>query len=259
MPVFAIIWPWIGLGAAVALLVVLFATDGLQADRRASRWFDLQWLVWLAFAAYLLHQFEEHGVDLLGQPYAFRTDLCRILSYRDPIACPVPLSFITAVNVGTVWIAGLVSVLLVRRMPPIGLSFFAIPLVNALTHIGSAVVEWRYNPGLLTACVLFVPLNIWTLWVARARLGAPLRALGLTLAGGIAVHAVLMGSLMAFLRGYLPLWPLNGLQVLNGLVPAALMYLGTRRLMAPPPPPPAPQQPRRRSAPRPKPQRAEVE
>ncbi|WP_029004476.1 HXXEE domain-containing protein [Azorhizobium doebereinerae] len=235
MPVFAIIWPWIGLGAAAALLIVLVSTDGLQADRGISRWHDLPWLVWLGLAAYLLHQFEEHGIDLLGQPYAFRTDMCRMLGYRDPIACPVPLSFITAVNVGSVWGAGLLSALAARRWPAIGLSFFAVPLVNAFVHVGVAMAEGRYNPGLLTAVLFFLPLSLWTLSVAVTRAGLPRRVLLFVLAGGIAVHVILMGSLQAYLRGFIGLWPLNIIQVLNAFVPAALMYAGMRVRKAPPP------------------------
>ncbi|MGU3493493.1 HXXEE domain-containing protein [Xanthobacteraceae bacterium A53D] len=256
MPVFAIIWPWIGLGAAGALLLVLFATDGLQANRAISRWRDLPWLVWLGLAAYLLHQFEEHGIDMQGQPYAFRGDLCAMLGFRDPIACPVPLSFVTVVNVGSVWGAGLVSVLLARKWPAIGLSFFAVPLVNAGVHLGAALVAGRYNPGLTTAVLLFVPLSLWAMAVAVRHAGVPRRALLLVVGGGVAVHVVLMGSLQAFLHGVIGVWLLDGVQVLNAFVPAALMAAGTGllsgRRKAPPPAPP------RSSAPPPRKSRAKA-
>ncbi|OYW31622.1 MAG: HXXEE domain-containing protein, partial [Azorhizobium sp. 12-66-6] len=171
MPLFATTWPWIGLGAAAMLILLLSVGDGLQADRRISRWQDLPWLTWAGVAAYMVHQFEEHGVDLFGQPYAFRGALCAMLGFRDAVSCPVPLEFITAVNVGGVWGAGLLSALLAPRWPLIGLSFFAVPLVNVLAHVGPAVVQQRYNPGLFTALVLFLPLCLWTLFIAARRYG----------------------------------------------------------------------------------------
>ncbi|MFG1423291.1 HXXEE domain-containing protein [Roseixanthobacter liquoris] len=259
MPLFATTWPWIGLGAAGALLILLVATDALQADRRIARWFDLQWLTWLAVTAYLLHQFEEHGVSLLGAPYAFRGTLCATLGYGDAISCPVPLAFITAVNVSAVWVAGFASALAARRFPLIALSFFAVPLVNAFAHIVPAVLERRYNPGLFSAVVVFLPLCLWTLAVAVRRHGAGVKAIGLVSLAGLLVHAVLMGSLLAYLRGFIGLWPLVAIQVLNAAVPATLMAVAFKgrtpqgRVPAPPPAPAAParapRKPRRPPAP----------
>ncbi|MEP9366751.1 HXXEE domain-containing protein [Xanthobacter sp. VNH20] len=254
MPLFATTWPWIGLGAAGALLILLAATDGLQADRRISRWFDLQWLTWLAVTAYLLHQFEEHGVSLLGAPYAFRGALCATLGYGDAISCPVPLAFITAVNVSAVWGAGFASALAARRFPLIALSFFAVPLVNVFAHIVPAIFERRYNPGLFSAVVLFLPLCLWTLLVAVRRYGAGAKAIALVVLAGVLVHAVLMGSLLAYLRDFIGLVPLVVIQVLNAAIPAALMVGGFyRRAAAPPPPVPAaaraPRKPRRPPSP----------
>lgn len=240
MPLFATSWPWIGLGAAGALLILLAATDALQADRRIARWYDLQWLTWLAVTAYLLHQFEEHGVSLLGAPYAFRGTLCATLGYGDAISCPVPLAFITAVNVSAVWVAGFASALAARRFPLIALSFFAVPLVNAFAHMVPAVLERRYNPGLFSAVVLFLPLCLWALAVAVRRYGAGLKAIGVVILAGLLVHAVLMGSLLAYLRDFIGLAPLVAIQVLNAALPAALMVAAFHgRVAAPPPPAPA--------------------
>lgn len=253
MPLFATTWPWIGLGAAGILLILLAAGDGLAADRTQRRWLDMGWLTWLGIAVYLIHQFEEHGVDMLGRPYAFRGALCAELSYRDPIACPVPLSFITSVNVGGVWLAGILAALLAPRRPLLGLSFFAVPLVNIFAHAGPAVMNSRYNPGLLTATSLFAPLCLWVLFVAVKRYGAGLKALLLLVAGGLAVHGVLLGSLMLFLRGYIGPEVLSVTQALNGLVPLALMYFAMPdRPVSMAPARPAPRAPRRR-APKPAP------
>ena len=59
---FALVWPWIGIGAA-GLLFVLLCTNALRSDRSVTRWGDMVWLTWAGAFAYLVHQFEEHGVD----------------------------------------------------------------------------------------------------------------------------------------------------------------------------------------------------
>src|SRR5882757_8572312 len=63
---FYLVWPYMGLGAAL-LLTLLLTTDALRSDRTVSRWRDLVWLAWLGTLAYLIHQFEEHGIDALGR------------------------------------------------------------------------------------------------------------------------------------------------------------------------------------------------
>jgi hypothetical protein len=59
-------WPCIGLALSVLLLLLLFATNVLRNDLGISRWRDPVWLSWLAPAAYMIHQFEEYGIDARG-------------------------------------------------------------------------------------------------------------------------------------------------------------------------------------------------
>src|SRR4051812_39212989 len=94
------VWPWAGLMLALVLFALLFFTDRLRGNRKIQRWRDFQWLAWLFLPVYMLHQFEEHGIDLLGQAYAFRASMCGIFGFMTPEGCPIPESFLTAVNVG---------------------------------------------------------------------------------------------------------------------------------------------------------------
>lgn len=221
---FALVWPWIGIGAA-GLLLILLCTNILRSDRTVTRWGDMVWLTWAGTFAYLVHQFEEHGIDVMDQAYAFRGFLCANVGYPDPNACPVPFSFITAVNVAAVWIVGPLSALLAARWPVIGLSFFAIPAVNLFAHAGPAVLSGHYNPGLLTALVLFLPLCLIVFATAVSRYNLGLRAIMATLFAGVVLHLVLMTSLVAFIDGRLPLEGLLLLQVANPFLSAVIVVL----------------------------------
>jgi len=221
---FALVWPWIGIGAA-GLLLILLCTNALRSDRAVTRWADMVWLTWAGTFAYLVHQFEEHGIDVMDHVYAFRAVLCANVGFPDPNACPVPMSFITTVNVAAVWIAGPLSALLAARWPVIGLSFFAIPAINLFAHAGPAILSGRYNPGLLTALVLFLPLCLIVFAAAASRYALGLRAILATLFAGVVLHLVLMTSLVAFIDGRLGLEGLLLLQVANPFLSIAIVVL----------------------------------
>ncbi|MPZ32868.1 MAG: HXXEE domain-containing protein [Rhodospirillales bacterium] len=228
---FDYVWPYMGLGAAL-LLALLLATDLLRSNRGGSRWRDLVWLTWLGTLAYLVHQFEEHGVDANGAEYAFRDFLCGFFGFADPKACPLPPSVITAVNVAAVWLLGPAAALLGRRWPLIALSFFSVPSVNLVAHVASAVAEGAYNPGVFTAIVLFLPLSLWAFYVALAHYRLGWRAVIATVAAGIVLHGILMASLLAFLAGRIGVVVLDAIQVINPvLAPLIVMLLGRRRDM----------------------------
>lgn len=226
---FDYVWPWVGIGAAGLLLVLLFATDGLRSDLSLSRWRDLVWLTWAATCAYLIHQFEEHGIDAEGAPYAFRGGLCATLGFPDPAACRIPPSLITAVNIPVVWLAGPLSALLGRRWPAIALSFFAVVFVNALAHVGASIVSGGYNPGVLTAVFLFLPLSLWTFSLALGMPNLGWRGVIATIVAGVAIHAVLLASIEAYLAGWIGLATLLTIQVFNPALPPLIVTLATAR------------------------------
>ncbi|KYO49347.1 HXXEE domain-containing protein [Tistrella mobilis] len=234
------LWPWIGLVLAVPLAIAL-AGGGLRGDRSVTRWRDPVWLCWAGTLAYLFHQVEEHGVDALGVPYAFRGMLCATFGFPDPAACPIPEAFITAVNIPVVWLAGPVCALLGRQRPALALAWLGVPAVNTMAHLVPAVVEGAYNPGLVTALVLFLPLSAWSFRVALGRPDLGRRAVAGTVAGGVLLHAVLMGSLLAFLAGRIGTALLVLIQIVNPVIPPALVARVTAgRQISPPPARPRP-------------------
>lgn len=229
---FDIEWPWIGIAVAAVLLVLLFFTRIFSTPDIASRWHDPRWLAVLGLPIYIAHQFEEHGVDLKGVRYAFRGALCGFLGYQDAVTCPIPLSFITAVNVGSVWGAFVLAAMFGRRRPVIALSAYGIPLINAFSHIGGALREQAYNPGLLTAVLLFLPASAWVLRVGR-RAGIGWRGVVAIVLGGVLTHVVLMGSLLAFLHGYIGAPTLVAIQIVDMVVPLMLALVASNPARVP--------------------------
>lgn len=92
-------WPYVALVAGVYLLVgVVNQHNRTTGDAKRRSWArDLHGLSCLALPLYMIHQFEEHGYDLMGQPYAFQRHLCQVLGYRgDTEGCPASPEFIFA-------------------------------------------------------------------------------------------------------------------------------------------------------------------
>lgn len=210
---------------------MLLCTDALRSDLTVSRWRDLVWLAWLGTLAYLVHQFEEHGIDALGATYAFCAEMCRNFGFPDIQACPIPFSFVTAVNISVVWVFGPTTALLGRRRPELALAFFSVPFINAVPHIVPAVALGHYNAGLVTAIAIFVPLSLWVFHVALSRYQLGWRAVIATIVAGIIYHAIMIGSAAVFVAGRLDVLVLDAIQVINpALILLIVGRLGRSRL-----------------------------
>lgn len=229
---FDYVWPYMGLGAAL-LLALLLSTDILRSDRSVSRWQDLVWLAWAGTLAYLLHQFEEHGIDADGAHYAFRGFMCATLGFPDAKTCPVPLSYITSVNVAAVWLAGPAAALLGRRWPALALSYFSIPFVNFLGHTVPFLINGTYNPGVLTAILVFLPLSLWAFRVALVRYRLGWSTVLATVFAGVILHAILLLSVKAYIAGLIGIVVLDVIQVINPLIAGVIVFLAGQRASRP--------------------------
>lgn len=149
--------------------------------------------------AYMLHQYEEHDHD------RFRSFVNRMVGGGHEVLTPLAV-FI--VNVPGVWGVIALSLWLAARVAP-GLALIAVylVLVNAAVHIAQAVAMRDYNPGLISAIVLFLPLGIWCLRVVQ-QTGAGSGAMHIVgLACATAIHAAIMISIFRKRRGYLQALP----------------------------------------------------
>lgn len=218
-------WFWIGTALAVALAILLFATDVLRSDTTKKRTHDLVWLAWLGMACYLLHNIEEYGIAFSGMTYAFPASMNVLYSSLFANAQLLPDAFYTAVNVPLFWIAAPLLALIGRKKKFATLAISGIILLNVPSHLIGVAASGGYSPGVVTAVALFLPYGIWTLYVARRECGFARKATVLTFVDALVNYAVLMGSMMLYVRGAIPPTTLVGAQLANAAILIALPLL----------------------------------
>ena len=195
------VWPWIGLGAAIVLLILLFCTDVLRSDKTKSRFLDPVSLAWMGAIIYMLHNVEEYGIDIFGNEQAFTTFMFQLNGAR------IGEAAFLCCNLGLVWVAApLAAVLVQKGYHRMAAGMACIELVNGLGHILQAINLGCYNPGLLNSAVLCLPVGIWTLYALYGKAKFPkIDMLWLFLAAVFA-HVVLVAGMVVATRIGIPDW-----------------------------------------------------
>ena len=104
------------------------------------------------------------------------------------------------VNVGTVWIGGLLAQ---RDALGAGLNFWGTMAINAVMHMVSFLTKGcKYNPGVLTAVVLFLPSAYMAFKTMLRSSKCEDSDVARALLVGIVVHVVIIASFLGA-RGYL--------------------------------------------------------
>jgi hypothetical protein len=221
-------WSSVGLGAAVALILLLLCTNVCRSRLEVSRWRDPVWMAWMFALAYLLHNFEEYGFDAKGRQFSFPLSICQNFGYDSLESCPMPLAYFVAVNIPFIWIALPLLAVWSRRNPAAGLTGLGFVFVNALTHLGGLAIQ-GYSAGTVTAAVIFLPLSIWsaiTFFGPRKLLPCPM--LAVIIGTGLLVHVFMIGFMLLYLHGGIPFAALIILQLLDPLL-LGLPGLASRR------------------------------
>jgi hypothetical protein len=126
-------------------------------------------LAFLVLPVYMLHQYEEHDDDRFH-----RFVDTEIGKGRDVL--PTPAIFL--INIVGVWVTMIVVLWLMRAANPAwGVVAGYVVLVNGIVHLVAWAVLRRYNPGLVTGIVLFLPLGAAILWLTPAGIGYHLAGL----------------------------------------------------------------------------------
>ncbi len=179
-------WMTVGLGGAVFLVLMLLE------DRKQLQLDPLALFHWILLIVYLVHQFEEHGVDLLGRAYFLityaRTVIGDVGAASGFILTPLA---IYRTNTLFVWLPFLAAVWGHRRFIWPGLAAAGLVLTNGMLHIGIALWRKEYNPGVGSATVLFLPVALVYFRFLRRRCGVGWQGIAGGVLFGAAEHALL--------------------------------------------------------------------
>ncbi len=148
-------WNWPGAAAFCGVILLVLAPVVWSVAGAEIFW------IYLQLPLYMLHQLEEHAGD------RFRLFVNTPIGGGREVLSKKATFVINSVGVWGVDLAALY--LAVFLSPGWGLMALYLPLVNAIGHIGQAVAMRRYNPGLVSAVVVFLPLAGFGIWfVSRA-------------------------------------------------------------------------------------------
>ena len=140
--------------------------------------------IFLCLPIYMVHQYEEHDND------RFRHEFNRTIGRGQEVLSPLVV-FIS--NVPGVWgVIGIALWLAVTVDVGLGLIASYLLIVNAVVHVAGAVVFRGYNPGLLTAILLFLPLGGFGLYEIGETGGGTAWAHVIGLISAIAIHAAVL-------------------------------------------------------------------
>lgn len=191
-------WPWMGLGGAVVMIILLFCTDLLQSKPDVSRWHDPLWLAWLAVPMYLLHQFEEYALHVVDGQYSI---VSMFFSPDGPAArlgeMNLPLAHFPVMNCVFVWIAIPLGVWLFgKKHPAVALAPYGFIIANGLTHIIpslAGIMPVAQNGGFWTGVLLFIPIAGWVIYVCAKDGQLSTGAIVVSMLSGILAHVILAG------------------------------------------------------------------
>jgi hypothetical protein len=114
-------------------------------------------LVVLHLVIYMVHQYEEHAHG------KFRDFANQLLAGGQPKIGDLPIFWVNIIGVWGIYLLVIYGAIVVN--PALGLISAYTTIVNGLLHIIAYVVTRRYNPGLISSLLLFLPIGAYTVFV----------------------------------------------------------------------------------------------
>jgi hypothetical protein len=169
-------WPYAGLFAAgflVVLAPLVFHAAGTALG-----------LIYLQLPIYMLHQYEEHAGD------RFRLWVNNMIGHGQDVLTPIATFWINSILVWGLDITALYLACFVNLS--LGLIAIYLPMLNAFGHIIPAIIKRKYNPGLATSLVLFLPVGLMSTMIVSQAAGSDVADHLLALGVAIGVHGVII-------------------------------------------------------------------
>ena len=149
-------------------------------------------LVFLQLVIYMLHQYEEHAQG------KFKDFANQLLAGGQPKIGDLPIFWVNIIGVWGIYILMIYAVVLSN--PAFGLVAAYTTLANGLLHIIASIATRRYNPGLLTSIVLFLPLSAYTIYlISQLPEATPVYHL-LGIGAALVIHILTFGYLGSIAR-----------------------------------------------------------
>ncbi|KQZ99931.1 hypothetical protein ASD64_14110 [Mesorhizobium sp. Root157] len=150
----------------------------------AHGWSTTFTAIFVLLPIYMLHQYEEHDGD------RFRLYINRTIGNGAEVLTPAA---VFVINIGAVWVLDVAVTYLAWSVDlGIGLAAVYLMLINAIVHMAGAIRSRSYNPGLVTAVVLFLPFSGYASWQIQISGAATTDDHIIGLLIGIAVHAIIV-------------------------------------------------------------------
>jgi hypothetical protein len=132
---------------------------------------------------YFVHQIEEHL-----WPGGFRQFTDAHVFHSGDDNWPVNIDGVALVNTAYVWLPIGLAVAFPQALRWVALAWVGLTLINGIIHIVSTIRLRIYNPGLVTAIVLFLPFTIYVLVLEVERGALSGAEVGLIALLGIVLH-----------------------------------------------------------------------
>lgn len=150
--------------------------------------------------AYIIHQYEEHWIDLFGNYYAFyqfnNNFILTNLGEPESTTKPLTKEAIFIINTSLVWLVGAMGI---WRSPkhifPL-IAMASIIVVNGVVHILASAINLQYNPGLMTSIIIFIPIYIWFVRNLIQRSNAYKKQITGGIIWAFLAHVIMVGGLL---------------------------------------------------------------